>query len=346
MYGIDFDDLNTHIEVLGLSTRLSHSQYIELTAFVQGEKVTPHIIDSLAGELKEGSDIPDIADSQIGRRIRIVCQDGVLDQDYRAETLERHFLLFRDFFSEFPGEITVLLDKFTTQEVGRVISAVMASIPCKLDDRTLYLLQTLNPVHNGYFLLFDLTGVPSELVTHLISQVSEEEKRGIISFCNYAHARDVEDYGCHYFQLPPGVEILAATSNGLSYLSTEEGHKLVQHKGWAFVQAVKCANYKLANSLIMCDFSQDKFIATTMHDDSTIVEALVKYMMHCDVDTSQHVRVTSMLDLRHPSLEKSPKRICAPYHLVIKRHHLSSYHLPHDLRSCVFDLIERVFGEK
>jgi hypothetical protein len=314
---LDYDKLSKYTELPDEPPTLTYAECLELEAFLRGEKVSTELVGHALAKISNNlcPDPPELA-QQAGRCVTIECKDGKVNESQDTiETLCRHFILFRDFFSEYPDKDTIRIDNLTTDEVNSVLNAVLNEYPEQLGENILYALRTLNPISNAYFLFFKLAGMSSDTITSLLSLMTDEEKRSLEM--TYRLQQDGEN--CSTINLPYPCH-LAMTSQGIIYLSKEESRGLA-HSGWSLACAVYYNNISYACDLIRRGFDKDEFIPLNNSESRVIATLLYRLIgrLRDEKDRDVFILACSMLSLHHYTLGNVDKKVCPPYHLDLHR---------------------------
>jgi hypothetical protein len=323
-YELDYDEVSKYITLHGSSSIVTYAGYVELEALIRGEKVTWYILDRLAQTLNPASELKTTGMRE-GRSMKIQCQDGDVSPACTIETLSRHFVLFRDFFTEYPDKDTISIPTVPHDDVVAVLNALFEwdHQYLSLTDDLVYTLYTLNPINNAYFLLFNditLTQASTTTLITLLSRVSQEEKEAIIAG---SRVREEEEqaYVVRKLPLPQDVALLASTRQGRRYLATEKGHTLTEHRGWAFCNAVDYCETSLATKLIKSDFSKDKYVPLTFLEMNIVSDCLREYMIQLgqEEDRDCLILACTMLGIHHESLGNVDKKAYPPYRVHIAK---------------------------
>jgi hypothetical protein len=320
VYGVDYKQLTKHIQgVDNTYTQLNHATYIELDAFLRGEKVSPGLLSKNLDKFGTKARFT-FNEARRSRTITITCSDGQWSPASGIDTLSRHFILLRDFFTEYPNSESIECPTLTIDDVRRALSIVLGYniFMDTLTPSMLYTLDILHPVSATYYLLFDWEKMSNNQLLERLSAIPEDEKRSIIKSHQLRRTRAHSDLGLS--ELPPNVPILGCFPQCRMYLATEQGSKLVGHNGWALVNAITYTSLDVASALIDSDFSKDDFIALSDGDQISVVYALCDSLSYCHSEESRSRAITicTMLGIRHTELGNINREVCAPFHLLIE----------------------------
>jgi hypothetical protein len=309
-YGIDYDELSKCVTLHDTQCELKYYHYVELHALVRGEKVTPSMVTFPlnAGIIRESTE-------PSGRYITLQCKDGDTRSDCTLETLSRHFQLFADFFNDYPNEDVISIPSITIDQFDLILRA-LSEMEVTLTEELLYALNVLNPLNNAFFLLFDLTHLPAQIVSALLAKLTQEERATLMSSHKMSEAQlDESQKG---LELP---HILATTENGRNYLASDNGHSLVNHSGWLFCNAVAYGNIELATQLLNSGFDKDVFVPLTASERSKVCYYVGRYitMLYGMKYRSSLILACSMLGIEHESMGNVGKKILSPYYLRLDK---------------------------
>jgi hypothetical protein len=314
-YGVKADELSKYYSITGVEGNVLHVEYVELEAMMRGEKVTPRLIGELAASLHWESSVRGECPIQRGRDIRIVCKDGEVSPQWVMETLCRHFVLFQDFFQEYPNEHKITIPTIGSKDMIAILEALSEKVQVSLTTDILHALHTLNPVNNGYFLFFHLNGLTSDVVIDLVKNVSQVENNSIVRAGVLWDAVQLAEIV--NLPLPADIEVLCATSYGRAYLATQEGSKLVKHNGWSFVNMIGYEEIELAAD-VLGEFHKDEFVGLTKEEREKVADSLCKFAVRT-TNKGHFVTACTMLGIYHEELGNVDRKVYTPYHILPNR---------------------------
>lgn len=224
-------------------------------------------------------------------------------------TLARHFSLIKDFIEEYPEASEVALPGRT--KIHQTIFSLfnLNGTKVSLDAEVLYLLQTLNPITELYYLLYDIGEQHPAVIEGICSRITEDERSDLREL----HATRVL-HTPYVLPLPDegaGNAILAALSMGRLFLCHHGLTMLPTHPSFLFLNA---CTYRavgwatLATSLIDIGFDDVTPYYAAVDE---VVRALVAVLPLCSDE--QVCRVLSMLGVGG----LSSVSFYAPYQTII-----------------------------
>jgi hypothetical protein len=305
VYGLDKKKLRKYVSgEIGTYVTMIYTAYLEFKALIDGEPIFLPIIKLDVGKLGRGTRLRDVVISD-SRRIAVRCSDGDITR-VSMKSICRQFDLFRDFFSDYPNADEITCPSITVHDMDIIIGFRAVN----LTESLLYTLELLRPTSSAHFLNFNLNNLSKETVMKLVDGISTEDKEGIIS----AHKLRIDTLQPEFpilGILPPGsVMVLGAIEMGRVYLAQDEGISLVEHNGWAFVNAVARGNEAAASRIMREGFDDDVFLGLTLRDMGIVSNAVINYVISCrdQSDKENVVRACTMLGI-------IDGEIVSPFHL-------------------------------
>lgn len=300
---------------------MPHGVAVELVAHLRGEPISWWLIQRAAGCLgidasavwkEKNPESPQGADEKTS-----VTWRGVpYTLAYAKETLARHFILFRDFFEEYPNEPLPV-----PHDPAMIGSAIYHSLadPFVEDADLLPILPTLqmlNPVSDAYYLMYNLQGVDVSFVRDCVGCLTQADKDGLMRVYRSGLAKLESAYD--FLPLPTGpYAILATLKAGVAYLA-DEGSVLVEEQpSWLFCALTRDSTQDFSplpmegalTSLIEKGFNDNtEYINGELQ--VMVVRTLLRYLAESDRDNAATDAVMSMLGLKEGD-------VSSPYQLSI-----------------------------
>lgn len=156
----------------------SYASVVELIAATEGLSYTSSLVHEVLHEIVMTGKLTTIAPT-FTFTFTFNCRDGPLEVDYGKETLARHFLLIANYIEEYPEATSIDLDHHSI-DVSSILDVLFEHDNDELDDEVLYALQTLTPVTDLYYLLFDLSLRSIDSFLSLLNCIPEVEKRQVV----------------------------------------------------------------------------------------------------------------------------------------------------------------------